>query len=149
MTSRCSKPCWRGLTRITGWHSSTSTCMFPSVSKCWGILTPIVQRQLGLHRLQWIQDRLFCQPRTRRHPIWFRLVSSTSFVFCAFIHERLLSDWIKLYLGKKNGTHVLGCEGSSPTSWKPITSPIFDQITNLPSWWRACRASDCVKLSNT
>lgn len=25
-------------------------------------------------------------------------------------HITLLSDWVKLYLGKKDGTHVLGCE---------------------------------------
>lgn len=29
---------------------------------------------------------------------------------CMLIH--VFSDWVKLYLGKKNGTHVLGCQSS-------------------------------------
>jgi hypothetical protein len=52
-----------------------------------------------------------------------------------------------LYLGKKNGTHILGCLLLQLFSMRSSGTDVA-QITNSHSLWRVCRASAFVKLSS-
>jgi hypothetical protein len=95
--------------QIIGWHFSILTCKcysFPSRMRN----SPVFQRPLGIYHIRWVQECLRCKRRTRCYSFWLWLVrgvwtndTKTTLLMC------ISSDWVKLYLGKKNGTHVLGC----------------------------------------
>ena len=92
---------------IIGWPSSTLTCLFPFARTS--------QLPLTLH----IEITQASSPMTNSSPssaptsvqMPYLLTSTGALCIKTFRNTFFIqcSDWVKLYLGKKNGAHVLGC----------------------------------------
>ena len=83
-------------------------------------------------------------------PTPYPLISTGEYAFYPSIlrvDKLVNSDWVKLYLGKRDGTHVLGC--TKILSMLKLATLNALQIQSSRNSWRACKARGWDSPSST